>query len=315
VLHLRAKELSREDPLTGALSRQGFIEVLEGESKRSRRYLHPLTVVYVDLDDFKLVNDRLGHEIGNSVLRVVARAMQSTLREVDFVARLGGDEFALLLPETAAENVRLVLDKLQTTLTEAMNPNDWWVTFSIGAVTFKNPLATAEEMIAKADELMYSAKLSGRNRIEHSVLQVSTKTDNLVRCSNCRTSFAAASHTCPICEGTALLDLQPAAHNVPTQRGVQTYITNLEQELTAALRALETTLDILTDPARLEPLNGDHILRLSEEDMRKIAVAVGMPEGWKESNESHAMRRAVLSFKRRVSEIRAAGTRTNSASF
>ena len=110
------------------------------------------------------------------------------------------------------------------------------------------------------------------------------------------------------------MDLQPAGYNVPTQRGVQTYITNLEQDLTAALHALETTLDILTNPAKLERSNGDYVLRLSEEDMRTIAVAVGMPDGWMESNESHTLHRAVLSFKQRVSEIRAAGTRRNTAS-
>lgn len=135
---------------------------------------------------------------------------------MDFVARLAGDEFALLLSETGSENVRLVLDKLQTALTEAMN-DGWRVTFSIGAVTFNDPLPMAEEMIAKADELMYSIKLSGKNRIEHSVLDVPNKTDHLVRCSNCRTSFAATSHACPICGGTTLLDLQPAEHNSPKE--------------------------------------------------------------------------------------------------
>jgi diguanylate cyclase (GGDEF)-like protein len=150
-LYRRMKGLTRQDGLTGALSRGGFIEVLGDESKRSRRYLHPLTVVYVDLDDFKLVNDIQGHETGNSVLQVMVRTIRSTLREVDFVARLGGDEFALLLPETSAKNVRGVLGKLQTALREAMNANQWRITFSMGAVTFNRPLATAEEMLAKAD--------------------------------------------------------------------------------------------------------------------------------------------------------------------
>jgi len=146
-LYRRVKELTRQDALTGALSRRGFIGVLGDESKRARRYLHPLTVVYVDLDDFKVVNDVLGHETGNSVLQVVARTMQSTLREVDFVARLGGDEFALLLSETMAGDIRGVLNKLQTALLEAMKAKDWRVTFSIGAVMFNDPLATPEEMM------------------------------------------------------------------------------------------------------------------------------------------------------------------------
>ena len=120
-VHRRTKKLTRRDDLTGALNRQGFFEVLGDESKRSQRYLHPLTVVYVDLDDFKLVNDLKGHKTGNLVLQEVARTMQSILREVDFVARLGGDEFALLLPETGAERVRVVLDKLRTALMNEMN--------------------------------------------------------------------------------------------------------------------------------------------------------------------------------------------------
>jgi diguanylate cyclase (GGDEF)-like protein len=314
-LYRRAKELARQDELTGALSRRGFIEVLGDESKRSRRYLQPITVIYVDLDDFKLVNDIQGHKTGNVVLQVVARTMRCTVREVDFIARLGGDEFALLLSETSTENVRLVLNKLHTALMEAMNANEWRVTFSIGAVTFNDSLATPEEMISKADGLMYSAKLSGKNRIEHSVLDVTNKTDHLVRCSDCRTSFAATSHTCPICKGTTLLDLQTAEYNMSTQRGVQAYITNLERELAEALRSLETTLDILTDPEKLEHSRSDFILRLCEEDVQKIAVAVGMPEGFKECNDPGPARQPVLTFRQKVSELRAfAATRRNSSS-
>jgi diguanylate cyclase (GGDEF)-like protein len=306
-LYRRVKELTLQDDLTGALSRRGFIEVLGDESKRSRRYLHPLTVAYVDLDDFKLVNDVRGHQTGNSVLQVVARTMRSTLREMDVVARLGGDEFALLLSETNPENVLRVLSKLQAALLEAMNENDWGVTFSIGAVTFNDPLATAEEMIAKADELMYSVKLSGKNRIEHSVLDKPNQSDHFVRCSTCRTSFAATSQACPVCGGTALLDLQPAEHNTPTQRGVQAYVSNLEGELTEALRSLETILDILVSAEKSEHSKDDSILRLSKEDVQQIGAAVGMPEAFKDAYNAGAPHSRLLLFKQRVSEIRAFG--------
>ena len=315
-VHRWAKKLTRHDDLTGALNRRGFIEVLGDESKRSRRYFHPLTVVYVDVDDFKLVNDIDGHKTGNSVLREVARTMQSALREMDFVARLGGDEFALLLSETRAESVRMVLDKLQTALMNAVNAHNWRVTFSIGAVTFNDPLATAEEMIAKADELMYSVKLRGKNHIEHMMLNMPNRADQLVRCSTCRTSFATASHVCPICGSTALLDLQRAEDDKTTQRGVQAYITNLENELTRALRSLETTLDILTDPKNLEHSRGNCILRLCEEDVQKIAVAVGVPETFWESDDPDSTHRTVLSFKEKVSELRTfAATQRNSSSY
>jgi diguanylate cyclase (GGDEF)-like protein len=305
VLYLRAKAQTRRDDVTGALNRSGFVEVLEDESKRARRYLHPLTVAYVDLDHFKLVNDIQGHEAGNSCLQAVARTMQDTLREVDFVARLGGDEFALLLSEARPENVRGVLDKLRAALLEAMAAKDWRVTFSIGAVTFDQPLGAAVDMMAKADELMYSVKLSGRNRIEHSVLQKANQSGRPVRCSKCRTSFAASSDACPICGGTALLDLHPAEHHVQTQRGVQSYITNLEMELTGAVRSLEAILDVLTEAAQLENASTDGVLRLCREDVRKIAAAVGASEAFTESNGSEEAYAPLRIFRQRISELQA----------
>ena len=302
-LYRRVKELTHLDPATGALSRHGFIEALEDASKRSRRYLHPITVAYFDLDSFKLVNDLLGHETGNSVLRVVARTIKNTLREMDVVARLGGDEFAVLLSETPAKNVLAVLSKIQSALLEAMQANDWRVTFSIGAMTFNTPLATAEEMIAKADELMYSVKLSGKNRIEHRFVDQPNQTDHFVRCSNCRTSFAASAQACPSCGGTALLDLQ---HNVPTQRGIDAYIRKLEGELTEALRSLEKILDILINAEMLEHSTEDHILRLSKEDVRLIEAAVGMPEALEATDNAStgASHCSLLRVKERVSKIR-----------
>jgi diguanylate cyclase (GGDEF)-like protein len=312
-VHRWAKKLVRHDDLTGALNRRGFIEVLGIESKRSRRYLHPLTVAYVDVDNFKLVNDIDGHKAGNVVLREVARTMQSTLREVDFVARLGGDEFALFLSETGTDSVRMVLDKLRTALMNAVSVHTRRVTFSIGAVTFNNPLTTAEEMIAKADELMYSVKLRGKDHVEHLIMDTSHTNDHIVRCSTCRTSFAATSHTCPICGSTALLDLKRAEDDKTTQRGVQAYITNLEGELSKALRSLEATLDILTDPTKLEHSRGDCSLRLCEEDVQKIAVAVGVPENFWESDESGPTHRSVLSFREKVAVLRKfPATRRNS---
>lgn len=304
-LSRRAKVETRQDDVTGALNRRGFIEVLEAESKRARRYLHPLTVAYVDLDDFKLVNDILGHKTGNSVLQEVSRTMKNTVREVDFVARLGGDEFALLLSETGAEYVGVVLDKLRTALMNEMNAHDWRVTFSIGAVTFNDPLATAEKMIAKADELMYSVKLSGKNRIEHSVLDTPNQSDHFVRCSNCRTSFAATSQACPICEGTALLDLHPAEQHAQTQRGVQAYIANLERELTGTVRSLEAILGILIEAEKLEHSRRDGILHLCKEDVQKIAEAVGTSEAFAPSKGAEGAHAPLLIFKKRVSELRA----------
>jgi diguanylate cyclase (GGDEF)-like protein len=301
-MYRRAKVQTRLDPVTGALNRGGFIEVLEDESKRARRYLHPLTVAYVDLDDFKLVNDLLGHEAGNSCLEAVAQTMQDTLREVDFVARIGGDEFALLLSETKAEDVRGVLDKLQTTLLGAMHAKNWRVTFSMGAVTFGEPLGDPVEMMAKADELMYSVKLSGKNRIEHSILNRASDTGRLVRCSKCRTSFAAASDGCPICGGSALLDLH-AVDEARTQRGVRAYIGNLEGELTAALRTTETILDVLTEAGKSELAGG--VLHLSPEHVQQIAAAVGASQAFAQNGGTGDVRAPLVTVKHKMAELKA----------
>ena len=116
------------------------------------------------------MNDVLGHDTGDLVLKVVVWTMQSTLREVDAVARFGGDEFALLLPEASGQNARLVLDKIQNALKDAMKTYKWDVTFSMGAVTFRNPSATPDYMINTAEKAMRCVKRSGKNHTSYLVL-------------------------------------------------------------------------------------------------------------------------------------------------
>lgn len=168
-LYLEEKELACRDDITGELNRRAFIEVLTYESKRARRFRRPLSVAYLDLDGFKKVNDILGHSTGNKVLSVVARAMKTTLRDMDSVARLHGDEYALLLPETNCENVKVVMEKLRAALKSEMKANGWKITISIGVVTFRNPLR-AEYMIDVTDKVMLSVKRAGKNRISYLVL-------------------------------------------------------------------------------------------------------------------------------------------------
>ena len=169
-LYLAEKEVSRKDSKTGALNERAFRQVLDQEIKRSRRHRNPLTIVYLDLDGFKAVNDTLGHRMGDMVLQVTVWSMQSTIREMDIVGRLGGDEFALLLPEASADNARVVFDKVQKAVKEALKAYKWQVTFSAGMVTFKTPPATADYMIDVAERAMYSVKRSGKNRISRLVL-------------------------------------------------------------------------------------------------------------------------------------------------
>ncbi len=203
-LYRREQQLSREDSKTGALSERGLIEALKDESKRSRRQRRPLTVVYVDLDNFSAINGQLGYDTGDAALRVAARTMRSTLREVDVVARRQGDEFVLLLPETGAEGVPFVLSKLQKALREAMIVNRWPVTCSIGAVTFRHPLTPVEAMITASSNVMFSAaKHRGKDLLKHLAFEAREESGNRINCAKCRASFVSTDHpACPTCGST-----------------------------------------------------------------------------------------------------------------
>ncbi len=166
----RADELSQIDYLTGAVNARCFLDLAQREIDRSRRYKHPFTIAYFDLDNFKKVNDQLGHSTGNNLLRMIVNTTKSQLRDSDIVARLGGDEFALLLPETAAEGARAIITKIQHSLLHEMRDNGWPVTFSIGMLTCMEVSGTSDELINLADELMYAVKNNGKNAISEAVV-------------------------------------------------------------------------------------------------------------------------------------------------
>jgi len=158
------RDLSRTDALTGLLNRRAFVERLDHERARQSRFPRPVTLAYLDVDNFKRVNDTNGHASGDGLLIATADAMSEAVRNIDSVGRLGGDEFALLLPETDSAAAKLAMEKVQKRLAEATR--QWPVSYSIGVITFDAVPGSAEEMLSRADALMYSVKQSGKGRSE-----------------------------------------------------------------------------------------------------------------------------------------------------
>ena len=163
------RELARTDYLTGALNGRSFGEMAEAEIERTRRHAHTFTVAYIDVDDFKLVNDRQGHSAGDRLLKTIADTVRENVRAIDLVARLGGDEFAVLMPETGETAARVVINRVRRELLTVMRRRGLRVTFSVGVVTWDTPPDSVDEMLRSADELMYTAKRLGKNTVRHAV--------------------------------------------------------------------------------------------------------------------------------------------------
>jgi len=158
-------ELAHTDSLTGLANRRWLLELLEREFLRARRYQRPLTLVYLDLDGFKEVNDGFGHLFGDGLLRSAARSMQAVLRAADLLARIGGDEFAVLLSETDLAGADKVVGKLRRALLSTTRPYGTALpplTFSAGICQLREDDRTIDDLILRADEAQYLAKSVGR---------------------------------------------------------------------------------------------------------------------------------------------------------
>lgn len=161
----RESRMAREDVLTGLANRRGFNTLGRNLLGLARRQNTPVTVMFIDLDRFKEVNDSLGHDTGDILLKTVSEVIRGSLRVSDLAGRLGGDEFALLLPGIDSEAAAGYAENLRQRLLKTMREKNWPVTFSIGVASFATPPADFDQMINEADALMYEVKHSGRDRV------------------------------------------------------------------------------------------------------------------------------------------------------
>jgi diguanylate cyclase (GGDEF)-like protein len=165
----RENGLARKDHLTNIPNRRHYYELVEAEVKRNQRYGDPFTVVLMDIDNFKLINDNKGHFEGDILLQRVALSIASAVRNTDTVARVGGDEFAMLLPNTEEESALKVVEKLDLQLKVDVEKR-WPITFSVGVVTYNKTDGNIDNVIGLADQIMYKVKKTGKNAMSHEVV-------------------------------------------------------------------------------------------------------------------------------------------------
>ncbi len=166
----RLEELATTDALTRLLNRRALLERLNVEVDRARRFESLLSLLMVDLDHFKSVNDQHGHLVGDTVLRQMGSLLSGAVRTIDVVARYGGEEFVLILPETATEGAAIFAERLRRSVSEhrfdVVPGRSLHLTCSVGVATFPSPrVASTDDLFARADEALYRAKSGGRNQV------------------------------------------------------------------------------------------------------------------------------------------------------
>jgi diguanylate cyclase (GGDEF)-like protein len=154
----REREYARKDMLTGLANRVELLDRLEIEQGHSERSGRPYSVLYIDIDHFKELNDTNGHQVGDDALRELASILRNTSRKVDVAARLGGDEFVLLLPETDEQNCEIMIKRIEAATKQAFQENFWSISVSIGKSTKVGKTKDVDWVIRLADENMYKTK-------------------------------------------------------------------------------------------------------------------------------------------------------------
>lgn len=162
------RRLATRDELTGLLNRREFDRILEEEKERALRFSDPLSLLMIDVDHFKAINDSHGHPVGDAVLREIAKRMVARVRNIDKVTRLGGEEFAILLVQTdrpaAVEVARRICAEIERRPI-VVGAESVHVTVSLGVAVMPDDAETAAELVAAADKALYAAKAAGRNRV------------------------------------------------------------------------------------------------------------------------------------------------------
>ena len=157
--------LAQQDGLTSMMNARTFKLVAERFFDLAMRHKRPLALGYIDLDGFKNINDSMGHNVGDQVLKAVSAVIRKRVRISDLSGRLGGDEFAILLPDTNVSGAQVFFTELRESLLNMAAKHHWPLGFSVGIATFNGPRVSVDEAIKYADTLMYEVKKSGKNNL------------------------------------------------------------------------------------------------------------------------------------------------------
>ncbi len=169
-LYSETKFLAITDGLTSLYNRRYFQQVLEREFSRAKRYKDDLSLVLIDIDHFKHVNDTYGHQFGDKTLAEISKIIKNGLRKTDFVARYGGEEIVAILPETSLKTIFVPIERLRKSIEEKKlrhEDRDVSITVSIGVACLTNDTKNEQDLIQRADQALYTAKENGRNRVEY----------------------------------------------------------------------------------------------------------------------------------------------------
>jgi len=172
ILHAKQRItlLSQTDDLTGLLNMRAFNSIMEKEIARVRRYAHPFTIIMIDVDGLKGINDQYGHTAGSRLITTIAQSIKDSVRNTDVLARFGGDEFVVLMSHTSTDHAHMAAERIRTAIHNTafdMKGNRISATVSVGIASFPDGVTEATEVLDKADIALYKSKQSGRDRVTY----------------------------------------------------------------------------------------------------------------------------------------------------